>query len=50
MAVFSLDGDSDPTVPGQRTFNNLSPGNHVVTETPVAGCLDPDIRGAILRP
>ncbi len=46
---FSLDDDADPTLPGWRTFYNLLPGVHTVTETPPAGwdlvkisCDDPD--------
>ncbi|MCP3964037.1 MAG: hypothetical protein GY719_39900 [bacterium] len=49
LASFSLDDDADPTLPDRRTFNNLNPGTHTVTETVPAGwslarieCDDPD--------
>ncbi len=49
LGSFSLDDDSDPTLPTQRTFNNLTPGGITVTETIPAGwtlvnitCDDPD--------
>jgi hypothetical protein len=49
LASFSLDDDSDPTLPDRRTFHNLTPGVHVVTEMVPGGwwldslaCVDPD--------
>jgi hypothetical protein len=49
LAAFSLDDDTDGTLPQRRSFFNLSPGIHAVTETVPAGwqllsivCDDPD--------
>jgi hypothetical protein len=49
LSSFSLDDDADGTLPGWRTFNNLFPGTHTVSELPTSGwglldlvCSDPD--------
>jgi LPXTG-site transpeptidase (sortase) family protein len=46
---FSLDDDSDATLPNTRTFSNLTPGSYTLTEGAVSGwnltglvCVDPD--------
>jgi hypothetical protein len=49
LSTFSLDDDSDPTLPNRRTFNNLNAGPHTVKESVPSGwmldsidCVDPD--------
>ncbi len=49
LTRFMLDDDADPALPSSRTFNNLFPGTHTVTQTLPIGwsldsisCNDPD--------
>ena len=40
---FSLDDDSDPTLPNTRTFNNVGPGLGLLVTRDRAGRLGPDL-------
>ncbi len=37
LGAFSLDDDSDPTLPASQFFGNLTPGTYVVTEAALSG-------------
>jgi hypothetical protein len=55
LGTFSLDDDSDPTLPNSRTFSGVAAGIHSVTEsTPPAGwlltylvCVDPSVNSSV---